>query len=84
MNAKEAHALFIKNRPGLKAVSCTEYRTLFVFRSLPENHESSEPLKGALDDMTSVNKSTGEVRDFKPFHIPIAEYKSGKKVGDYK
>ena len=84
MTAKEAHDILITTIPGLKAVACAEYDTLFVFRVLPEDHESNKPIDGAFNDACSVNKNTRVVRDFKPFHIPVSEYKRGKEVGDYK
>ena len=84
MTAKEAHALLLAIQPGIKAVKCMEYETLFVFQIVPATYKADIPIKNAIDSLVSVNKTTKALRDFKPFHISLEEYKAGKEVGDYK
>ena len=84
MTAKEAYKILTSTFSGLKAASCVEYDTLFVFQVFPDNQPQPKNIDRVFDNLCSVNKRTKEVRDFKPFHIPISEYKQGRKVGDYK
>lgn len=84
MTAKEAYKILTSQLTGLKAIKCIEFDMLFVFQVLPEHHQQSPTIDRAFDNLCSVNKKTKEVRDFKPFHIPISEYKRGKEVGDFK
>jgi hypothetical protein len=80
MDCKEAYAKLMTIVSGLKAQSCYEYKDIFAFHMVPMNFEKGERL---LNCSYSVNKTTGQVRDFKPFHIPIDEYKAGKKIEDF-
>lgn len=80
MTAKQAYALLITKRPGIKVGKCYEYKSLFVFQLTPDMLLRSKNLSRMLDGLTSVNKTTGEVRDFKPFYISIEDYNSGKEI----
>ena len=81
MTVKEAYVLITNYVPNMKVLSCHEYETLFVFQMVPEDYTDTKPL---LSGAFSVDKKTGNIGDFKPFHIPISEYRHGKKVTDYK
>lgn len=81
ITCKEAYSLIQKEH--LKAIKCFEYDTLFVFQVVPENFDTTKSTDGMLDCMRSVNKKTGVVRDFKPFHIPIDEYRNGKQIKNF-
>lgn len=83
MNIKEAYEKVVSERPGLKAIKCFEYNSLFVFTVVSENAEIKNPNR-LLDRMRSVNKKTGEIRDFKPFHISLNEYRNGKEITNFK
>lgn len=74
MNAKDAYNRVMRKYPKTQIVSCYEYTTLFVFGT--DND--------AIDGLVSVNKTTGEVRDFKPFYIPVDEYRAGKKIANFR
>ena len=83
MTANEAYLKIISERPGIKAINCFEYASLFVFTVVTENTKIKDHNK-LIDRMRSVNKITGEIRDFKPFHISIDEYRGGKEIANYK
>lgn len=83
MTANEAYLKIISERPGIKAINCFEYASLFVFTVVTENTKIKDHNK-LIDRMRSVNKITGEIRDFKPFHISIDEYREGKEIANYK
>lgn len=68
----------------MKVVKCCEYDTLFTFLVMPENIENGIDENYVLTSPISVNKVTGEIRDFKPFLIPLDEYKRGIEVSNYK
>lgn len=80
MTAKQAYMLIKTKHPGLKIGKCHEYDSVFVFHLKPDMLRLSKNPTHMLDGLMSVNKKTGEIRDFKPFHIPIEEYKRGKEV----
>ena len=84
MTAKEAYKILISTWDDLKVTKCIEYDTLFVFQVVPKDLKPHVNIDKAFDNLCSVNKKTREVRDFKPFHIPISECKRGKEVGDFK
>lgn len=83
MTANEAYLKIISERPGIKAINCFEYASLFVFTVVTENTKIKDHNK-LIDRMRSINKITGEIRDFKPFHISIDEYREGKEIANYK
>lgn len=80
MTAKEAYRIVISRFSAVEVAKCYEYDSIFVFQLNPWMLQSSKhPM---LDGLLGVNKSTGEIRDFKPFHISIEEYKSGKEISE--
>lgn len=77
MKPTEAYRIFKSIHPDKDACSCTEYDSCFVFMLDGCTNET-------LDCLLSVNKKSGLVRDFKPFHISLEEYKMGKNVAKFK
>ena len=84
MLAKEAHTLMSNKLKGMKAIKCHEYKTLYVFQIVPQSYKPGPDSDKLLDSLVSVNKTTREVRDFKPFHIPLDEYKKGREIPNFK
>lgn len=80
MTVKEAYEKLSHRTDKLKVLSCYEYTQLYVFHMSPKNYDGEDRL---VNCSYSVNKTTGLVRDFKPFHISIEEYHSGKQIHDY-
>lgn len=80
MTAKQAYILIKAKHPGLKIGKCREYDSVFVFHLAPDMLRLSKNPTRMIDGLMSVNKKTGEIRDFKPFHIPSEEYRRGKEV----
>ena len=80
MTAKQAYLILKFKKPGIKVGKCREYETLFVFQLNPDMLSLSNRRSPMLDGLISVNKKTGEVRDFKPFYISMDEYSSGKEI----
>jgi hypothetical protein len=81
MTAKEAYEKIVKWQPNMKVLECYEYDTLFTFQLVPSEYSVKDiPLNGLF----SVDKKTGSIRSFKPFNIPITEYRKGKKITDFK
>lgn len=79
MNANDAYKLIKCRYPNREPKECFEYDTLFVFGMVSDSKTNI-----VLNTMFSVNKETCEVRDFKPFHIPVSEYRNGKKITKFK
>lgn len=79
MTVNDAYKKLVAKYPSINFYKCFEYRTLFVFTVASETN-NGPVLQGSF----SVNKVTGEVRDFKPFHISINEYRNGKEVRGFK
>lgn len=80
MTAKEAYLVLITKYPGIKVGKCYEFNSLFVFQLMPDMLRLSKTHSRMLDGSLSVNKKTRVVRDFKPFHITVDEYKAGVEV----
>ena len=80
MTAKQAYAIIKAKHPGLKIGKCFEYDSVFVFHLAPDMLRLSKNPTRMIDGLMSVNKTTGEVRDFKPFHISVEEYQRGREV----
>lgn len=80
MTAKQAYTLIKFKHPGLKVGKCYEYDSVFVFQLTPDMLRLAKNPTRMIDGLMSVNKKTGEIRDFKPFHIPVEEYQRGKEV----
>lgn len=83
MLVKEAHALVMSTFKDMKAIRCHEYATLYVFQIVHKNYKVGSDSSKLLDSLVSVNKKTREVRDFKPFHIPIDEYRKGQEISKF-
>lgn len=83
MTVKEAYSKIISERPGIKAIKCFEYKSLYVFTVVSENITLKNTSQ-LVDRMRSVDKSTGAIRDFKPFHISLDEYRNGKEITNFK
>ena len=83
MDAKDAYILVKNKYDFLDIRRCFEYDSRFVFETVPKNTrpKTGDALMGGL---IAVIKSTGQIRDFKPFHIPIEEYKNAKQVIGFK
>ena len=82
MTAKQAYSIIKTKNPGIKIGACYEYDTVFVFHLNPDMLRLSKNPSRMLDGMMSVDKSTGEVSDFKPFHLQLDEYRRGKKLSE--
>lgn len=80
MNVKKAYELLMKEMRDFKAIRCFEYDSLFVFDIVHKSVDVSTISPKALNTQYSVNKKSGEVRDFKPFFISLKEYRNGKEV----
>jgi len=80
MTAKQAYALLKFKNPAVKVGKVFEYDSVFVFHLAPDMLSLSNRRSPMLDGLISVNKKTGEVRDFKPFYISMDEYNSGKEL----
>lgn len=83
MLAKEAYKILTTKHKNLKAVNCREYNSLFVFQVVPKDFDMSKPTNKMIGNTMSVDKKTKEVRDFKPFHIPIDEFRGGKEIKNF-
>lgn len=80
MTAKEAYRIVTSRFSAVRVAKCYEYDSVFVFQFNPWMLQvSKNPM---LDGLLCVNKTTGEIRDFKPFRIPIDEYKRGKEISE--
>lgn len=80
MTAKQAYTLLTNKRPAVKVGKLIEYDSLFVFHLRPDMLSLSKKHSPMLDSLISINKTTGEIRDFKPFYISVEEYRSGKEI----
>ena len=80
MTAKQAYMIMKIKHPGIKVGKCFEYDSVFVFQLMPDMLRLAKNPNRMLDGLMSVDKKTREVKDFKPFYIPIDEYKRGKEV----
>lgn len=80
MTGKQAYTLLKAKNPGVKVGRCFEYDSLFVFHLAPDMLFLSKNHPRMLDGSMSVNKKTGEIRDFKPFYVSVEEYRAGKEI----
>lgn len=83
MTAKDAYKVFTKKCKGLVVLSCYEYESRFVFNAVPKEYANTTEATTMMDISYFVEKSTGGVGKFKPFLIPMAEYKAGKQITDF-
>jgi hypothetical protein len=85
MVLNDAYTIFLDTyKEELKALSCYEYSSCFVFNAVPKNLANSKDASTMFDSLYSVNKSTGKIGTFKPFDMPIEEYRNGHKVATFK
>lgn len=80
MTAKEAYRKLMSKVITGRVSKCHEYDTMFVFQLVPKALLLSNAKSTPLDALMSVDKSTGEVTDFKPFYISIDEYERGVEI----
>lgn len=80
MTAKEGYEKIMNWIPDMKCVACYEYETVFVYQMVPSDYKGNGTLFSGL---FSVNKKNGDINSFKPFNIPITEYRNGKRVDDF-
>jgi hypothetical protein len=80
MTAKQAYTILMSKNPAIKVGKSFEYESVFLFHLAPDMLLLSKSRSPMLDCLVSVNKATGEVRDFKPFYISLEEYRSGKEI----
>lgn len=80
MTASEAYNKFISENDNLVVLSCYEYDSCFVFEAVPSNRANTDAQHMVFDSQIAVNKTSGEIAVFKPFDVPIDEYKRGKKI----
>ena len=80
MTANQAYAILKTKNPGVKVGRVFEYDSVFVFHLAPDMLSLSKKQSPMMDGLISVNKTTGDVRDFKPFYISVEEYRSGKEI----
>jgi hypothetical protein len=83
MTSNEAYKLLLQKLKGMVAVACYEYANIYVFRVVSEKYKDTGDRKRILNGEYSVNKITREVRDFKPWHIPVDEYRAGVEILDF-
>lgn len=83
MTSKEAYQLIKQRNDDIEVVNCYEYKTVFVFQTIPKAVKGKVDPTKMLGNLSSVNKSTGEIRGFTPFNIPKEEYLAGVQVFDY-
>lgn len=81
---KDAYGLFLNTYKELEALACYEYDSCFVFNAVPKKLANSKDAETMFDSLYSVNKSTGKISTFKPFDMPIEEYRNGKKIANLK
>ena len=77
MTATQAYSILTIKNPGVQTGKCYEFDSVFVFELKPAMLRLSKNPGVMLDGSICVNKKTGMVRDFKPFHIPADEYRRG-------
>lgn len=80
MTAKQAYLIVKTKNPVVNVIACYEYDSVFAFHLMPHMLRLSKNPSRMLDGAVSVNKVTGEVTDFKPFRLPLDEYRRGKKL----
>lgn len=81
MTVKEAYKRVQNKLASFAITECYEYADLYVFTYSP--NKSSDKKIRFITMQISVNKTTGEIRDFKPFNISVEDYNNGKKIIDF-
>lgn len=77
MTVQTAKEIITAGFPDLTPIECTEYSSLIVFDMRPKGKVNVPDM---IDSLISINKTTGEISDFKPFYISKEEYEKGHKV----
>lgn len=80
MTAKEAYSKVMTKISGIKITKCYEYDSVFTFHLEPYSFSNSKRTAPMLDGLICVDKTTGVVRDFKPYRLSIDEYRSGREI----
>lgn len=80
MTAQEAYKTFMTERAGMVVLSCHEYDSCFVFQAVGSKMADNPEASKVFDSLYAVDKKTGKISAFKPFEMPIEEYKRGKKI----
>lgn len=83
MDVKKAYSIVTQKIPDQRVIKCIEYKTLFVFQMVSKKLKPSTNPNEVFDCLWSVNKNTGEVKNFKPFDIPLDEYQNGRQVNNF-
>ena len=80
MTARQAYVKLISKVAGANVVKCYEYDSVYVFQLAPAAFVLANRKSTPFDVLMSVNRSTCEIRDFKPFYISADEYNRGREV----
>lgn len=80
MTVPEARKIFVRKFPQLKIVSGVEYASIYVFNAIRKDQKLGTGMHTQFDTLYSVDKKSGEIMSFNPLHMPIEEYKQGKKL----
>lgn len=83
MTASEAYNKFVAENEKLTVISCYEYDSCFVFEAVSNNYTGTEAQHVVFDSTFAVDKTSGKIIPFKPYNIPIDEYKRGKRIRIY-
>lgn len=76
IDLQKAKAIMTAGFPDLTPIGCVEYDSLFVFDMRPKGQAT---IQNVIDSLVSINKTTGEISDFKPFMLDGDEYDRGIK-----
>lgn len=79
LTVEQCYNIAIEKVPADKIVGCTEYDSVVVFE-VGKKSAGSKP----RNMLWGVNKQTGVGKHFLPFHIPVDEYKKGKRITNFK
>lgn len=83
ITVNEAFSIVNKEIGDREIVSCYEYNTLFVFKTIPNPSKKKE-----VDELNSfeyyINKQTKEIGIFQPFNVSFEEYENGREVKNFK
>lgn len=77
MKYDQAYKLLSNKIGNVRITNCTEYKNIFVFEISNCNNDSNVI---PLDNLISVNKTTGAIKSFRPFDISKEDYRSGKQI----
>lgn len=83
MTVSEAYNKFVSEHEKLVVLSCYEYDSRFVFEAVSNELADAEYKHTVFDSTFAVIKDSGKIVPFKPFDIPVDEYKRGKRIRVY-